>query len=141
VQHLLADLVNGGELRRVRKGLYWRGTNTPLGMSPPPTHASAAEVSGNKGVGPAGLSAANLLRLSTRSLGILVTVFIGASASTARHLPVATTAPLAAKVELAHGTAMAVTGSAALLALALVVVALVIPRSAAPTGPRASALP
>jgi hypothetical protein len=74
-------------------------------------------------------------------IATIPTVFIGASASTARHLPVATTAPLAAKVELAHGTAMAVTGSAALLALALVVVALVIPRSAAPTGPRASALP
>ena len=66
VQHLLADLAKGGELRRVRKGLYWRGTKTPLGMSPPPTDALAAEVAGGKGVGPAGLSAANLLRLATQ---------------------------------------------------------------------------
>jgi hypothetical protein len=66
VQHLLADLAKSGKLRRVRKGLYWRGTKTPLGMSPPPTDALAAEVASGKGVGPAGLSAANLLRLSTQ---------------------------------------------------------------------------
>jgi hypothetical protein len=72
-------------------------------------------------------------------LGVLVTVFTGASASATRHLPVATTAQLAAKIELAHGTAMAVTGSAIALALALVVVAVLIPRSPAPTGPGASA--
>jgi predicted transcriptional regulator of viral defense system len=66
VQHLLADLAKSGELRRVRKGLYWRGTKTPLGMSPPPTDALATEVANGKGVGPAGLSAANLLRLSTQ---------------------------------------------------------------------------
>lgn len=66
VQHLLADLTNSGELRRLRKGLYWRGTKTPLGMSPPPTEALAARLVPEKGSGPAGLSAANLLRLSTQ---------------------------------------------------------------------------
>src|SRR5438128_79545 len=66
VQHLLADLTRAGELRRVRRGLYWRGTKTPLGMSPPSTATLAAEVAKGKGVGPAGLSAANMLRLSTQ---------------------------------------------------------------------------
>jgi hypothetical protein len=66
VQHLLADLTRSGELRRVRKGLYWRGTHTPLGMSPPSSEALAARIAPSKGAGPTGLSAANLLRLSTQ---------------------------------------------------------------------------
>jgi len=66
VQHLLADLTRSGELQRVRRGLYWRGTKTPLGMSPPSTETMAGELAGGKGTGPAGLSAANLLRLSTQ---------------------------------------------------------------------------
>lgn len=66
VQHLLTDLVRRGELRHVRKGLYWRGVSTPLGMSPPPPDALVRELVGSKGVGPAGLSAANALRLSTQ---------------------------------------------------------------------------
>ena len=65
-QHLLADLAERGELIRVRKGLYWRGVQTPLGMSPPPPDALVRELVGSSGVGPAGLSAANALRLSTQ---------------------------------------------------------------------------
>lgn len=65
-QHLLAALVDAGELRHVRRGLYWRGTRTPLGMSPPPSDVLVAELTGGKGVGLAGLSAANALRLSTQ---------------------------------------------------------------------------
>lgn len=67
VQHLLTELTRQGELRRVRRGVYWRGTRTPLGMSPPPTDDLVSElVSGHKGAGPTGQSAANLLRLSTQ---------------------------------------------------------------------------
>lgn len=67
VAHLLTELTREGELRRVRRGVYWRGTRTPLGMSPPPTEELVSElVAGHKGSGPAGLSAANLLRLSTQ---------------------------------------------------------------------------
>jgi hypothetical protein len=66
VQHLLADLVSQGELHHIRKGLYWRGTRTPLGMSPPPPQALAVQLIGTPGIGPAGLSAANALRLSTQ---------------------------------------------------------------------------
>ena len=65
-QHLLAELVDQGELRRVRRGLYWRGAKSPLGMAPPPTGALIAELAPGPGVGPAGLYAANLLRLSTQ---------------------------------------------------------------------------
>ena len=36
VLHVLGEMVEAGELRRIRRGLYWRGTATPLGMSPPP---------------------------------------------------------------------------------------------------------
>jgi hypothetical protein len=65
-QHLLASLVGEGELRRIRRGLYWRGTKSPLGMAPPPTDALIQELAPGPGVGPAGLYAANLLRLSTQ---------------------------------------------------------------------------
>lgn len=64
--HLLAELVDEGELRWIRRGLYWRGTKSPLGMAPPPTDALIAELAPGPGVGPAGLYAANLLRLSTQ---------------------------------------------------------------------------
>lgn len=66
VQHLVADLVRQGELRRIRRGLYWRGTKTPLGMSPPSPQALVLELIGTAGFGLAGLSAANALRLSTQ---------------------------------------------------------------------------
>jgi hypothetical protein len=66
VQHLLAALTDEGELRRVRRGLYWRGVKTPLGMSPPPTEELQRALVPGAGVGPAGLSAANVLRLSTQ---------------------------------------------------------------------------
>jgi len=64
--HLLADLVDEGELRRIRRGLYWRGTKSPLGMAPPHTDALIAEFAPGPGVGPAGLYAANFLHLSTQ---------------------------------------------------------------------------
>jgi hypothetical protein len=65
-QHLLAELTRRGELLHVRRGLYWRGRKTPLGMSPPSPEALAEKLVGKHGVGPAGLSAAHRLRLSTQ---------------------------------------------------------------------------
>lgn len=64
--HLLADLADAGELRRIRRGLYWRATRSPLGMSLPRTEVLVRELAPGPGVGPAGLYAANLLRLSTQ---------------------------------------------------------------------------
>lgn len=66
VQRILADLVTRGELRHIRKGLYWRGIKTPLGMAPPPPEALVSQLANSNGAGPAGLSAANALRLSTQ---------------------------------------------------------------------------
>lgn len=55
-----------GELQRVRRGLYWRGTETPLGMAPPPPTDVVHRVFGRTGVGPARISAALLLGLTTQ---------------------------------------------------------------------------
>ncbi|WP_022886296.1 hypothetical protein [Glaciibacter superstes] len=66
VHHLLGDLEDRGELRRIRRGLYWRGTKTPLGMAPPSPERLVEALTPGAGVGPAGLSAANALRLSTQ---------------------------------------------------------------------------
>ena len=65
-QHLLSELTRRGELLHIRRGLYWRGRQTPLGMSPPSPEALTEELVGKDGVGPAGLSAAHRLRLSTQ---------------------------------------------------------------------------
>jgi len=66
-QHILTELERKGELLHIRKGLYWRGLKTPLGMSPPPSRSLTIKIAKtNNGIGPAGLSASNMLRLSTQ---------------------------------------------------------------------------
>jgi hypothetical protein len=62
----LSRLRRSGELRHVRRGLYWRGTPTPLGMAPPTANDLAGALVPFKGSGPAGRSAALLLGLSTQ---------------------------------------------------------------------------
>jgi hypothetical protein len=66
VDKTLSRLEEAGELRRVRRGLYWRGSWTPLGMAPPPARAVAEVVNDDFGVGPAGLSASHELGLTTQ---------------------------------------------------------------------------
>lgn len=66
VAQTLSRLARGGELRRVRRGLYWRGTSTRLGMAPPPPDRLVDEFFGGPGTGPAGWSAALTLGLSTQ---------------------------------------------------------------------------
>ena len=66
VAQTLSRLARVGELRRVRRGLYWRGTTTRLGMAPPPTDRLAGEVADGRGTGPAEWSAALALGLSTQ---------------------------------------------------------------------------
>jgi hypothetical protein len=66
VDRALAQLANQDDLRRVRRGLYWRGRQTPFGMSRPSSADLVSAVVGVKGVGPAGLSAANDLGLTTQ---------------------------------------------------------------------------
>ncbi|NOY56293.1 MAG: hypothetical protein GXP34_09950 [Actinobacteria bacterium] len=65
VAKALSRLEKAGELRRIRRGLYWRGAVTPLGMAPPPTMRLAKELVGVRGVGPGEGSAALALGLST----------------------------------------------------------------------------
>lgn len=64
--HLLGELAETDELRRVRPGLYWRGRRSPLGMGWPPQEALLREIAPGLGVGPAGLLAASVLRFSTQ---------------------------------------------------------------------------
>ena len=66
VAQALSRLARSGEVRRVRRGLYWRGAPTRLGMAPPPAGRLASAVTGGTGSGPAGWSAALALGLSTQ---------------------------------------------------------------------------
>jgi hypothetical protein len=67
VEQAFHRLVDVGELRSVRRGLYWRGTKTRLGMAPPSADKLVrAIVPEKRGIGPAGASAANVLGLSTQ---------------------------------------------------------------------------
>lgn len=64
----LSRLCAAGEIRRVRKGLYWKGPKTPLGMPLPDPEFVALEV-GGPGSGPAGIAAAQWLGLTTQVPG------------------------------------------------------------------------
>lgn len=66
VAKALSRLARAGELRRVRRGLYWRGAPTRLGMAPPTSARFVDEVIDAPGTGPAGWSAALALGLSTQ---------------------------------------------------------------------------
>lgn len=66
VAKALSRLAHAGAVRRVRRGLYWRGAPTRLGMAPPPPNLLAHEVIAIPGTGPAGWSAGLALGLSTQ---------------------------------------------------------------------------
>lgn len=66
VAQALSRLTRNRELRRIRRGLYWRGAPTRLGMAPPPSRRLADEVVGGPGTGPAEWCAALALGLSTQ---------------------------------------------------------------------------
>ena len=66
VAKALSRLAHAGELQRVRRGLYWRGENTRLGMAPPSPDRLVPEVVAAAGTGPAGWSAGLALGLSTQ---------------------------------------------------------------------------
>lgn len=61
----MSRLAAEGELVRVRKGLYWKGPKTRAGMPRPRPIEVALEVAG-PGAGPAGVSAAHALGLTTQ---------------------------------------------------------------------------
>jgi len=66
VEKAFSRLVDRGELLRIRNGLYWKGANTPFGMSPPNPREVVAAYAAPYPSGPAGISAANLLGLTTQ---------------------------------------------------------------------------
>lgn len=66
VAKVLSRLTAAGEIRRVRRGLYWRGEPTRLGMAPPPPDRIVGEVVTATGTGPARWTAALALGLSTQ---------------------------------------------------------------------------
>jgi hypothetical protein len=67
VDQAFADLHAAGELRRLRRGLYWRGRRTAFGMSRPPALDIIRQITGlTSGIGPSGYSAALALGLSTQ---------------------------------------------------------------------------
>jgi len=73
VARSLSRLVEDGELRRVRRGVYWSGTKTPLGIAPPHPMAVLSHIYGPSApVGPARLDAAGMLGL-TSQVGALPT--------------------------------------------------------------------
>lgn len=53
------------EIIRIRKGLYWKGVRTPVGISPPRVE-DAAQAIGGRGSGPAGVAAAQWLGLTSQ---------------------------------------------------------------------------
>lgn len=65
VESALSRLTHAGELVRVRRGLYFRGKTTRFGMTRPSLLTTAIEVAG-LGSGPAGISAAHMLGLTTQ---------------------------------------------------------------------------
>jgi hypothetical protein len=66
VETAMSRLASAGVLKRVHRGLYWKGVHSRFGSGRPPALALAAEVAGRKGVGPAGWTASHVLGLSTQ---------------------------------------------------------------------------
>lgn len=67
INSALRRLVEDEQLRRVRRGVYWRGRESKFGMTPTPGHAVVREVLGDQeAIGAAEWSATNALGLSTQ---------------------------------------------------------------------------
>lgn len=61
----LSRLAKSGEVIRARRGLYWKGPLTPIGMPLPRAFDVGMAIAG-PGAGPASVSAASYLRLTTQ---------------------------------------------------------------------------
>jgi hypothetical protein len=77
VDRALQRLKSSGELLSVRRGLYYRGRQRPWGMSRPSAQEVIVVIAGKRGVGPAGLSAANDLGLTTQVPGTDLVAVVG----------------------------------------------------------------
>ncbi len=79
-----------GELSHVSKGLYYKGAKTRYGSLTPPVEDVAREVLGSAGVGPAGVSAARALGLTTQIPATTELVTIARVPEGLRHVRVST---------------------------------------------------
>lgn len=68
IRSSLSRLADAGELLRVRRGLYWKGTSTRFGMTRPSALQVGLRVAGS-GSGPAGVAAAHMLGFTTQVPG------------------------------------------------------------------------
>lgn len=66
IETALSRLEDRGELRRVRKGLYFKGVRSRFGLGTPRVEDIVYKVCGTKGVGPSGWTASRILGLSTQ---------------------------------------------------------------------------
>ncbi len=73
----LSRAAKRGELRRVGRGLYFKGRETRYGLTRPTSEAVVREALGDSGVGPVGLSAASALSLTTQVPAQLGISFVG----------------------------------------------------------------
>jgi hypothetical protein len=73
----LSRLAAAGELMRIRRGLYWRGPRTMLGMTPPTERELLNEVLAGKTYGWTGVSAANRLGLTSQVAGRTKVAVVG----------------------------------------------------------------
>jgi hypothetical protein len=66
VETAMSRLTRTGLLRRVHRGLYWKGVSSRFGTGQPPALAVGVELAGRRGVGPAGWTASHVLGLTTQ---------------------------------------------------------------------------
>ena len=66
IETALSRLTSGGVLRRVGRGLYWKGVRSKFGSGTPDNLDVAMRLAGSKGVGPTGWTASHLLGLTTQ---------------------------------------------------------------------------
>jgi len=66
VDRVLSRLASRDELIRVRRGLYWRGPRSLLGMTPPATSQVLTYLLKGMSYGPSSYSAANVLGLTSQ---------------------------------------------------------------------------
>ena len=65
VESAFSRVAAAGDVLRIRKGLYWKGAKTALGISPPRVEEVALQL-GGPGSGPAGVAAAQWLGLTSQ---------------------------------------------------------------------------
>jgi hypothetical protein len=66
IETAMSRLASTGLLKRVHRGLYWKGVRSRFGAGRPPALVVGVELAGRKGVGPAGWTASHLLGLSAQ---------------------------------------------------------------------------